>query len=138
MQKPTKPCYVCGGNDWWQLPDGSWRCGRCHPQPAPENVPELAALIDRVRKGNDKLWEAWKVIRDVENPEEKDALFRKWDAKKEFLNDLCKELVFKGYRDCLYIENGKKTKRCLDEPGEWFCNTCPSQREYWVEEVGFK
>lgn len=178
MNKPNKPCYACGANDWWQQPDGSWRCGRCYPNPNPEEgksvEPEAVAvvappgeahlepvraapkleeksssldvltLMERVKKGNDKLWNAWKVIRDIENPEEKEELFRQWHEKKELLELLCKELVTRGFRDCLYIENGKKTRGCLYNPDnpEWFCNTCPAAMgggpKYWVEEMGFK
>jgi len=31
--KPTKPCCICGSNDWWQRPDGGWLCNKCHPNP---------------------------------------------------------------------------------------------------------
>ena len=141
MEKPTKPCYACGANDWWQRPDGGWNCGRCYPNPNPVTgayAPEVLALRDRVRQGNDKLFAAWLQIRDIQDKDEREYQFEQWDKAKEKLNLLRLELQVRGYRDCLYIENGRKTKRCLDEPGEWFCNTCPSDREYWVEEMGFK
>ena len=40
IKKPTKPCWVCGANDWWWRSDsqwgpGQWLCGRCHPNPNP-------------------------------------------------------------------------------------------------------
>lgn len=181
MNKPTKPCYNCGSNEWWRRPDGSWNCGQCHPNPNPEegksDEPEMVAvatftgeshvepvsparagpnpvekspsleviaLMERVKKGNDKLWNAWKVIRDIEDPEEKEELFRKWHEKKDLLEFFCKELVTRGFKDCLYIENGKKTRGCLYNPDnpEWFCNTCPAAMgggpEYWVKEMEFK
>ena len=135
MNKPTKPCYVCGANDWRETPGGGWCCNGCRPGLVSE---EASALLERVRKGNDKLFAAWLQIRDILDKEEKERQFLRWDAAKETLNLLRLELQSKGYNDCLYLENGKKTKRCLDEPGEWFCNTCPSTREYWVEEMKFK
>ncbi len=104
-------------------------------------TPEVLALLERVKKGNDKLWAAWKVIRDIEDTEERGELFLKWDAKVKFLNGLCLELTVKGFNDCLYIENGKKTKGCLDNPAEpeWFCNTCPAGMgggpKYWEQEL---
>ncbi|MBA7653787.1 hypothetical protein ES703_61648 [subsurface metagenome] len=136
MQKPTKPC-LCGANDWWQRPDGGWNCGQCHPNPnTVVYAPEVLALRDRIRLGNDKLFAAWLQIRDIEDKEEREYQFQQWDEAKEKLNLLRLELRIRGYRDCLYLdENGKKTKSCLKEPGEWFCNTCPSDREYWVEEL---
>ena len=133
MKKPTKPC-LCGANDWRETPDGGWRCNRCHPIQRLYSA-EVLALLDRVRKGNDKLFAAWLQIRDIPDKLEKESHFLQWDAAKEMLNLLRLELQAKGYNDCLDIENGKKTKRCLDEPGEWFCNTCPSTREYCVEEM---
>jgi transposase len=34
---PTKPCYNCGGTEyWWREKgwgDGGWLCSRCHPCP---------------------------------------------------------------------------------------------------------
>lgn len=32
-----KPCPVCGGNDFYPLPDGSRVCNRCHPKPRGRN-----------------------------------------------------------------------------------------------------
>ena len=181
MGEPTWKCYVCGGIDYWQRPDGIWVCNKCHPNPNPEerksDEPEIVAvvlavsdqpgeshvepgaptgvapsekissleviaLIDRVRKGNDKLFAAWLQIREIQEKEERKRQFLRWDEAKERLHALCKELVARGFKDCLYIENGKKTKTCLSELGEWFCNTCPAVlgggREYWVEEMEFK
>jgi hypothetical protein len=31
-EKPDYPCSVCGTNNWWRR-NGSWLCGRCHPEP---------------------------------------------------------------------------------------------------------
>jgi hypothetical protein len=30
--KPAYPCSICGSKNWWRR-DGSWLCGRCHPEP---------------------------------------------------------------------------------------------------------
>lgn len=142
MQKPTKPCHICGSNDWWQRPDGGWSCGKCRPNPNPVTeayAPEVLALRDRIRLGNDKIFAAWLQIGEIQDKEEREYQREQWDKAKEKLNLLCLELQYRfNYRDCLYIENGKKTKSCLKEPGGWFCNTCPSTREYWVEEMEFK
>lgn len=145
MRKPTKPCYVCGANDWWQRPDGGWNCGRCHPNPssAPvsqpnggEHSPEVLALRDRVISGNKKLNDALKQIRQIdhESQEWKD-LFEQWHQANEKLSVLCTELKLRGYTDCLYIENGKKTKKCLSPGDDIGCRVCPSSRKYWEEEL---
>jgi ribosomal protein L37AE/L43A len=32
--KPTKPCWNCGSEDWWQrVTDGAWNCNHCQPFP---------------------------------------------------------------------------------------------------------
>jgi len=31
--RPTRPCYICRTNRWWQRPDGAWVCAACHPSP---------------------------------------------------------------------------------------------------------
>jgi len=40
---PAHPCYACGGNRYWQRPDGGWCCAMCHPAPV-EDVPEITVL----------------------------------------------------------------------------------------------
>ncbi|GAH31958.1 unnamed protein product [marine sediment metagenome] len=84
MERPTKPCYVCGSSTWWQRPDGGWLCGRCHPNPNPGPGPipgdeapqvsqpnkgkyssETLALRDRVILGNKKLNDAWEQIKGM-------------------------------------------------------------------------
>ena len=36
--KPTYPCYNCGGTDYYLLDNGwgppIWRCSKCHPRPS--------------------------------------------------------------------------------------------------------
>lgn len=155
MRKPDKPCIACGTNDWWQRQDGGWCCNKCHPNPNKQKGDnggeagrdkestslEVIALLDRVRTGNDKLWNAWRQIRDIGDKDEKERQYDRWHEAKDKLNLLAKELVAKGFRDCLYMENGKKIRGCLynkDNP-EWFCNTCPAQLgkgpSYWEDEL---
>ena len=102
---------------------------------------EVLALKDRVKKGNNVLWFAWRQIRDIKDPEEKEALFKEWDKKVNFLNALCLELQVKGYNDCLYIdENGKKKVKCLYNPDspQWFCNACPAAERKYCEKEFFE
>ncbi|MDP2730093.1 MAG: DUF3854 domain-containing protein [Dehalococcoidales bacterium] len=35
--KPTYSCDVCGSKNWWRR-DGTWLCGRCHPEPQGEEL----------------------------------------------------------------------------------------------------
>lgn len=146
LLKPSGKCYVCGSSNWWQRSDGTWLCNRCHPNPNPGSdiepssnevkySPEVLALRDRVIKGNEKLFLAWKQIRELVN--DKEEWSRQMDqfseaAKK--LRGLCTELKFKGYEDCLYIEKGKRMRSCLSNPDGFWCQVCPSTRKYWEEE----
>jgi len=147
MQKPTKPCWVCGSNDWWLTPDGQYLCGRCHPNPSPGSAPapqsnrdeyssEVLALRDRVISGNKKLNDAWEQIRGIaHDAEEWKELLEQWHQANEKLSLLCSELKARGYTDCLYIENGKKTKKCLPPGDAIGCRVCPSSRKYWEKEL---
>lgn len=96
--------------------------------------PEVLALRDRVKAGNDKLFKAWLVIRDIEDGEEREQQLDRWNVAQEKLYYLCLELQAKGYEDCLYIENGKKTKTCINEADGWWCQVCSSNHPYWREE----
>lgn len=143
MEKPNKPCWTCGSNTWWQRPDGGWACGKCRPNPNPDSgseppaigerySPEVIVLRDRVIRGNDKLAKARFQIQELEEGEEKEHQWDRWNKAQELLRYLCSELQIKGYSDCLFIEDGKKTKSCLSEPE---CQGCPSTRKYWSEEL---
>ncbi len=155
MQKPTKSCYVCGANNWWQRPDGGWLCGRCHPNPNPGPGPipgaevqeapqpnegkyssETLALRDRVILGNKKLNDAWEQIKGmVHDSEEWKYQMERWRQGNEKLSLLCSELKLRGYEDCLYLDDqGKKTKKCLSPGDAIGCRVCPSSRKYWEEE----
>lgn len=153
--KPNKSCYVCGSSTWWQRPDGGWLCGRCHPNPNPgpgpipgaEMLPasqpnggeyssEVLALRDRVKLGNEKLNDAWEQIRGMaHDTEEWKELLEQWHQANKKLSLLCSELKARGYTDCLYIENRKKTKKCLLPGDDIGCRVCPSSRKYWEKEL---
>lgn len=135
MQKPTKPCSICGLDAWWLTPDGRYLCGRCHPNPNPGSNPskeghalEVLALCDRVRLGNEKLFKAWQKIRELaEDKEEWSRQMDRWNEAQEKLHYLCLELKAKGFHDCLYIENGGKTRSCMasNNPDGFWCQVCP-------------
>ena len=98
--------------------------------------PEILALRGRVKKGNDKLFEAWQQIRELaHNSDEWSEQMELWHQAGKKLSVLCTELKLKGYGDCLYLENGKKTKNCLDNPGGFWCQVCPSSIRYWDKEL---
>lgn len=41
---PTRPCYACGGRQWWRSVHGALVCATCHPPAAPELVAEVAEV----------------------------------------------------------------------------------------------
>ncbi|MBA7689593.1 hypothetical protein ES703_98101 [subsurface metagenome] len=169
MNKPTLPCYDCGENDWWQRPDGGWNCGKCHPNPNPEEgksaepeavaaaappgeshvepvraVPklekkssslEVLTLMERVRRGNDKLNIAWSELLKTDHGSQtyKDEVAR-WFAAKDKLVGLGHNLQSMGFHDCLYLDkSGKKTRSCLIS--SMTCLVCPSTIKYWEKEL---
>ena len=141
MKKPSGKCYACGSNDWWQGPGGSWYCNHCHPNPEvlveKKYTPEVLALRGRVRLGNDKLYQAWLQIREVAG--DKEEWVRQMDRlgeATEKLGRLCHQLKLEGYTDCLYLEDGQKTRTCLNnEEGGFWCQVCSSDIRYWEQEL---
>jgi len=148
MERPTKPCHICGADEWWQRPGGEWVCGKCHPSPATQLAkapvrdkkqdPEYLALLDRIRLGNDKLFRAWLVIRDMQDKEKREEQYDRWGESQLKLWWLVKELNAKyNFYDCLYIENGVKTRGCLSNPDGFWCVVCPGGPgcPYWEQEL---
>lgn len=94
----------------------------------------LPQLLDRVKLGNDKLNKAWGDICAI-----KDEAFNKaveeWSKANVLLSCYCDQLEWLGYRDCLYIENGKKIRSCLGTA--MGCRVCPcdSTNPYWEREL---
>ena len=92
---------------------------------------ELTVLKERVRTGNEKLIAAWPLIWEIQNEAERDRELARWDRANVLLDALCMELMYRlDYRDCFYIESGKKTKPCVRRDG-FFCFVCPSEKSYW-------
>ncbi|GAH11834.1 unnamed protein product [marine sediment metagenome] len=98
--------------------------------------PEVLALRDRVRLGNYKLFRAWQQIKELAHDSEQwSQQIDRWHDATEKLSLLCSELKLKGYADCLYMENGKRTKSCLSNPDGFFCQVCSSIYPYWELEL---
>lgn len=88
-------------------------------------------LKERVKKGNDKLMAAWAEIVKQELGKYETEI-KKWTIAQARLMEYCRQLQDLGFHSCLYIENGKKTKKCIDVLG---CIVCPSDISYWETEV---
>lgn len=133
---PEHPCSICKGDDWWFQQKEPWHqgataeewiCGRCHPSPYP-----ATRLKYRIIKGNHKLNIALNRIRLMDGEEREKTLEQFW-AAVEKLKALCEELKAIS-ADCLYISNGKKMQRCLDDK-KFTCTVCPNS--YWWEKELF-
>ena len=99
-----------------------------------EKTKEIETLKNRVKEGNRKLNLAWEAICKLAHQQARWAEeVEKWHEANERLSALCTELKYKGFTDCLYIENGKKTRGCLTEG--LGCRVCPSQINYWEQEL---
>lgn len=125
---PEKPCFVCGSTDWWyqmNVEPNQWLCGHCHPAPHP-----IITLKFRVVKGNQKLYKVWQQIIALGGEEKTEAL-KKYHPALDKLKELNRQLKEAGAIDCLYIENGKKMRKCLAQEEKFFCHVCPNN--YWWE-----
>lgn len=99
-----------------------------------ERLKSLEALKARVKEGNQKLNDAWEKLVQMNHSSQKWAEeVERWHQANEKLSALCTELKYKGFNDCLYIENGKKTRPCLTEG--LGCRVCPSSYPYWEKEL---
>ena len=99
-----------------------------------EKNEEIETLKARVKEGNEKLNRAWEEICKIDHSSQrwKDEVER-WHQANLDLSGKCTELKALGYEDCLYMENGVRTKTCLTE-GALGCRVCPSLFPYWEKE----
>lgn len=93
----------------------------------------LNELLERIRQGNKKLGEAWVQVAKLDHStqEYKDSVDR-WFQADVKLKSYCDQLEAMGFRNCLYMIDGKKTHSCLDK--NFTCWVCPSAVEYWLME----
>jgi len=97
---------------------------------------EVIALRDRIIRGNQKLFDAWLQIREMPRSDEKEEQLDRWNEAQDRLHYLCLELQVKGYVDCLYInDKGERTKNCLKNPDDFWCQVCPSDYPYWHKDA---
>lgn len=74
--------------------------------PIPDYV--LLNLIDRIRDGNTKLWQAWSIICEAPEGDIKEARIRKWDEARDRLDILCSRVRMTYPAVCPYaIEKPK-------------------------------
>jgi hypothetical protein len=97
--------------------------------------PEVLALRDRVKRGNDKLFQAWRQIRELADKDEWSRQMDRWNEAQQKLHQLCQELKLKGYNDCLYLQDGRRARTCLNNPDGFWCQVCPSIYAYWETEL---
>ena len=102
-----------------------------------EKLKSLEELKARVKEGNEKLNLAWQRLVKMDHSSQRWAEeAERWHQANERLSSLCTELKLKyNFNDCLYIENGKKTRGCLTEG--LGCRVCPcsSDKNYWEKEL---
>jgi len=95
------------------------------------SIAEIEQLKDRVCTGNDRLIAAWKQIM-AGPPENRTEQLDQWHTATLKLSFYCDQLGYLGFNDCLYIEDGKKTRGCLEGIS---CIVCPSKKKYWEDEL---
>ena len=96
---------------------------------------EVVALRERVKAGNEKLNTAFNQLRQiVDRQAEWAEQFERWHQANEKLSLFCTQLEELGCTDCLYMENGKKVRKCLAPGDSIGCRVCPSKIHYWEKE----
>lgn len=93
-------------------------------------------LRERVAKGNDRLMDHYTEIMKERDNDTWEGLLANLDIAVARLGLICDFLVFKGYKECLYMENGKKVRSCLNQRQDNIvCWCCPSTIKWWEEEL---
>ena len=93
-------------------------------------------LLERVARGNDRLMEHYDVIKQEKDNDTWGELMDNFFAAVNRLKVICDFLVFRGWKDCLYMKDGKKMRSCLNQSNEnFFCWVCPSEKKYWEAEI---
>jgi len=149
MEKPNGKC-LCGAIQWW-TPDngGRWVCGVCHPDPTPELHPQpqteeaikadekkikVEALRKRIAAGNEKLINAFNLIRKIQDSGEFNRQYEAWCASCKKLDELARESRSLGYSGCFF--NGEpyekeKESRCNSWPEGMTCIVCGDSNIFW-------
>lgn len=92
-------------------------------------------LLARVAGGNLKLINYFAEITKEPDNEKFMELVENFHQMVDKLNLLHSVLKERGYNDCLYIENGIKTRNCIiGETSESACWVCPSPYDYYKDE----
>jgi hypothetical protein len=93
-------------------------------------------LLTRVRNGNNKLMDHFAQIQAEKDNATWEKMLDNHHALVERLSFICDFLVSKGYHDCLYVENGVRTRTCLNSRNDYIvCWVCPSTTAYWSTEL---
>jgi hypothetical protein len=85
-------------------------------------------LRQRVITGNEKMLQYWKVLISSDSEKYNQNIERYESANKKLIN-LCDLLELKGYNQCLYMSEGKKTRKCFGRDDESWCVVCPASDE---------
>ena len=123
LDYPEQECFSCHGNTWWYTTTNpayrgpaEWKCGNCFPP-----TDEQTKLKMRVIKGTYLL----NKIRYLPDTNKED-----WIDGVTRLTGLVNQL---NSNKCLYIEDGKKLKKCTPLPfGEQGLECFACRNEYWI------
>lgn len=141
LDYPKEACPACKNSDWYYRngPPGWWECIKCHAPGDPVELLKARAIL-----ANRKLYLAWFQLTDGAggqlNEEGKDI----YAEATQRARDIARQLKELSKTECLYIENGKKLKKCnvmpvLTDKPSWngfFCHCCPN--DYWWEKELFE
>ena len=130
LDYPEKACPTCGNTMFWYsltepnytgLP--TWICGTCVPPPG-----DITKLKMRVIRGNYILSKRRLEIDNLDDPDQQREERKAWGEGIDKIQQIGKQLK-QLTTDCIYIEGGKKVKKCLSGHADIECFTCPN--DYW-------
>lgn len=140
LDYPKMPCHVCKGDRFWYR-GKDWLCMRCTPPPKDSKE----ELIARAMVANHKMYLAWYDYMQYRKSDPGyEEMRRQFHEGTEKAVALGRQLKERGITDCLYIQDGKKLKKCnifpnlyTSEPTieNFFCHCCPN--DYWIEQELF-
>ena len=127
LDYPEQTCPMCKGNAWNYL-GGTWICGRCHPPVDQKGILRMRLIRGHVVLNKTRL--EWMGM----TGQERKAASTQWYDAIEVLHGLVRELKIYD-TTCLYIENGKKLKKCIPKMGHGIeCFACPNDY-FWSVEI---
>ncbi len=133
LDYPKNECPACKKPDWYYR-QGEWSCLHCHSPGDPVELLKARAVL-----ANRKLYLTWFQLTGGAGGQLDEEGKLAYAEASQRARDIARQLKEVNKTECLYIENGKKLKKCnvmpvLTSKPHWngfFCHCCPN--DFWWE-----